>query len=121
MSIANRIEQAPACQVINLTDAERVAHYTGSGWKLARFEEGVLVEMFDPGTLDGLDDEIETAANQIVRAAANWIKSSAGEFWLVMCSCGQLCEPRQITMDDASFAHVSRVLAEQHMRAVCGD
>lgn len=47
MSIADRIEQAPACEVINLSESEKDI-YCGSGWKLARFENGVLTGFFNP-------------------------------------------------------------------------
>lgn len=114
MNVADRIEQAPACEVINLTEAER-PRYTGAGWKLARFEDGVLAGFFDPMELPMADTDAE-AAEQAAEAAMAWLANATtyGDVWLVLCSCGQLCEPRRITLTDASaLAHMTRVFAEQ--------
>jgi len=85
--VADRIEQAPACEVINLTADERVL-YRGAGWKLARFEQAQLVELFTPMELP-MDSDWRAAT-------VDWIDNAEGEIWLAMCSCGQLCEPRRI-------------------------
>jgi hypothetical protein len=58
--VSDRIEQAPACDVIRLDEGERGA---------------------------------------------------AGEVWLVLCSCGELCEPTRITPETAHRA--LRVFADQ--------
>lgn len=112
MSIADRIEAAPACKVINLTEAEKDI-YRGSGWKLARFENGVLAGFFDPMETP-YNVDVQAMATEAVEAAQVWIANAVGEVWLVMCSCYQLCEPRKITLQDASgLAAMARVFAVQ--------
>jgi hypothetical protein len=109
--IAPRIQQAPACEVINLDAAERDA-YTGAGWKLARFEAGRLAGFFDPMDVPAADPH--EMADAALEAATAWLANAHGEVWLVLCSCGQLCEPRRITITDASaLAHMARVFGEQ--------
>ena len=129
MQVADRLEQALACQVINLTDAERDL-YTGAGWKLARFVDGALVEFFDPTLLEyPREYSAQQMAEGAVRTAMAWITNiesgnaaqsytnglrDGGEVWLVMCSCGQLCEPRQVSLKDTlSLARTARIFAEQ--------
>lgn len=112
MKVDDRIEQAPACEVINLTDREKEL-YTGAGWKLARFEEGELRGFFNPGELPWRNDP-QARADEACEAALAWLANAAGDVWLVMCSGYQLCEPRRVTMRDASaLAHMARVLGEQ--------
>ena len=112
MSVINRLEQAPACAVINLTEAEKNL-YTGSGWKLARFVNGQLVGFFDPLEVVCQEDT-EAMANEALENATAWLANAEGEVWLVMCSCYQLCKPRRITLTDASaIAYMARVFSEQ--------
>lgn len=112
MSVIDRIEKAPACQVINLTEAEKDI-YAGAGWKLARFVDGHLVGFFDPMETECQDDAQAMVAEAIENATA-WLANLEGEAWLVMCSCYQLCEPRRVTLDDASaLARMARVFGEQ--------
>lgn len=112
MNVIDRIEQAPACEVINLTEAEKDL-YTGAGWKLARFVDGELVGFFDPAETEYRDD-VQTMADEALENATAWIANADGEVWLVMCSCYQICEPRRITLNDAgAMAHMARVFAEQ--------
>ena len=112
MDIADRIERAPACDVINLAEAEKDV-YRGSGWKLARFENGVLVEFFDPMETPYSED-VEAMANASIGAAVSWLSSAPGEVWLVMCSGYQLCQPQRVTLSDpSSLAAMARVFGEQ--------
>jgi len=112
MLVQSRIEQAAACTVINLTEAEKDI-YNGAGWKLARFVEGKLVGFFDPMDTTYQDDT-DAMANEALEDATAWLASAEGEVWLVMCSCYQLCEPRRITLTDASaIAKMARVFGEQ--------
>lgn len=111
MSITNRIEQAPACEVINLTEAEKNL-YTGAGWKLARFVDGQLVGFFDP-LETAYREDVQAMADEALENATAWLANAEGEVWLVMCSCYQLCEPRRITLTDAfALAHMARVFGE---------
>ena len=111
MLIESRIEQAPACKVINLTEAEKDI-YCGSGWKLAHFENGQLVGFFDPLDTECQDGIQETASEALENATA-WMANCPGEIWLVMCSGYQLCEPRRVALTDASaLAHVARIFGE---------
>lgn len=112
MQVIDRIEQAQACKVINLTEAEKDI-YNGSGWKLARFVDCKLVGFFDPMNTTYQDDA-EATANEALEDATAWLASAEGEVWLVMCSAYQLCEPRRVTLTDASsIAKMARVFAEQ--------
>lgn len=113
MNIVDRIEQASACDVINLRDAEKRI-YIGSGWKLARFIDNCLVEFFDPMKVEFLEDA-QAMTNKALKSAIVWIANAEGEVWLVMCSCYQLCEPRRVVLTDSSaLAHMARVFAEQN-------
>jgi hypothetical protein len=104
MSVQSRIEQAPACEVINLTEAEKDI-YNGCGWKLARFVNGRLVGLFDP-----TEAEYRKNVHAMVEEA---LENANSEVWLVMCSCCQLCEPRRITLTDASaLAKLARMIGE---------
>jgi hypothetical protein len=112
MNVASRIEQAPACPVINLTEDEKDI-YTGSGWKLARFVNGRLAGFFDPMDTECRDD-LQAMVDEAIKNATAWIASADGEVWLVMCSGYQLCEPRRITLTDAAgLARMARVFGEQ--------
>lgn len=112
MNVIDRIEQAPAREVINLLESEKNL-YTGAGWKLARFEDGMLVGFFDPQDLPYHADP-KQQADEAVEAATAWLANASGEVWLVMCSCYQLCEPRRIALSDASaLAHMARIFGEQ--------
>jgi hypothetical protein len=88
MSIADRIEQAPACEVINLSESEKDI-YCGSGWKLARFENGVLTGFFNPKDTPYRSD-VQAMATEAVNNAAAWLANPVGEVWLVFCSGYQL-------------------------------
>ena len=112
MNVIDRIEQAPACEVINLTEAEKNI-YSGAGWNLARFVDGTLVELFDPSNVKYRDDQ-QAEADEALENATAWLSNAAGEVWLVMCSCYQLCEPRRITLTDASgLAKLARAIGEE--------
>lgn len=112
MNVSDRIEQAPACEVINLTDAEKYI-YSGAGWKLARFVDGLLVGFFDPADTEYRED-MQAMADEAFENATAWLANADGEVWLVMCSCYQLCEPRRITLTDASsLAKMANAFAEQ--------
>lgn len=114
MNVKDRIEQAPACEVINLTEAEKDL-YTGAGWKLARFVDGTLAGFFDPMEVESRDD-VQAMADEAIENATAWFANAEGDVWLVMCSCYQLCEPRRIALTDASgLARMARVFAEQFM------
>lgn len=111
MDVKDRIEQAPACEVINLTEAEKDI-YSGGGWKLARFVDGQLVGLFDPTQVEYRED-VQAMADEALENATAWIANAEGEVWLAMCSCYQLCEPRRITLTDASaLAKMARVFGE---------
>lgn len=114
MTIQNRIEQAPACEVINLSEAEKNI-YCGAGWKLARFVDGQLISFFDPAEVEYRAD-VQAMADEALEKATIWLANipTEDEAWLVMCSCYQLCEPRRIKMNDASaLAYMARIFGEQ--------
>jgi hypothetical protein len=112
--VNRRIEQAPVCEVINLTNAEKDI-YRGCGWKLARFSGGILVELFDPMDIE-VGADAETNTKKALDNAVGWanaaIKNTDDEVWLAMCSCYQLCEPT-IVNNAAAWAHVARIFCYQ--------
>ena len=113
MTAADRIEPAPACDVIRFTPTERAAHYTGAGWRLAVFAGGTLAGMFDPMDVAIAATDDQARANAMLAAALAWIKSTSGEVWLGMCSAGEFCEPVRAGLTDvAGLAKLARV---------CGD
>lgn len=119
-TVADRIEQAPACAIINLDEEER-GIYTGAGWKLARFVDGRLRGFFDPMNIPS-EPDVQRMADAAVEAAITWLANAEGEVWLAMCSCGQLCEPRRVTFTDAAaLARMARVFAEQFIDLDPGD
>jgi len=115
-SVQSRIEQAPACTVINLTEAEKDS-YSGAGWKLARFVDGHLVYLLDPLNLAYRTKEEGGVSRMIQESlddAVAWMNEHPGEFWLVMCSCYQLCQPRRVSLTDSeAMADMARVFGEQ--------
>lgn len=112
MNVIDRIEQAPACEVINLSEAEKDI-YCGAGWKLARFVDGQLAGFFDPMEIE-YNSDTQAMADEAVDAAIAWLADADSEVWLVMCSSYQLCEPRRIEFTDASaIAHMARMFADQ--------
>lgn len=112
-NVAERIKPAPACEVIDLSDAEKQV-YSGAGWKLALFKQGILTEFFDPMAVEYSADT-EVMIDDALDAATEWIQARLpqGEVWLVLCSCYQLCAPRRISFSDASVAHMARMFGEQ--------
>lgn len=101
--VIDRIQPAGVTQIIKLTESEKDL-FNGAGWKLARFEDGELKGFFDPTHSDA--DPAEDALA--------WLANAEGEVWLVMCSCYELCQPRQIMLTDAlSLAHMARVFNDQ--------
>lgn len=111
MNVQDRIEKAPACEVINLTEAEKDI-YNGAGWKLARFVDGALVGLFDPTEVEYRED-VQAMADEALENATAWLANAEGEVWLVMCSSYQFCEPRRITLTDAAaLAKLARVIGE---------
>jgi len=82
--VVDLIEQAPACPVIRLDDGEKDI-YNGAGLMLARFIEGTLVELHDPTSVEFQEDD-EAMAEAAIKGAIDWIESTTGEHWLVLCS-----------------------------------
>lgn len=111
-TVESRIEMSGACPVINLTEGEKDL-YSGSGWKLARFEDGVLAGFFDPQDVPSWQASAQAMASKAVEAGQAWLANAKGEVWLGMCSGYQLCKPRRISMKDASsLAHMARIFGE---------
>src|SRR3990167_11011777 len=96
MQVENRIEQAPACEVINLSDAEKDI-YCGAGWMLARFVDGTLVELFDPQEVEYQSDA-QAMADETMDAALAWLGNAEGEVWLVMFSGFLVFGPRRVAV-----------------------
>ena len=80
---------------------------------MARFENDRLVEFFDPLGLP-YNPDLQAATKATLDAATKWLDDARGEVWLVMCSCGQLCEPKAISRSDAvGLAKMARVFREE--------
>lgn len=117
-TVESRIKNA-ACEYIDLDEAEKDT-YRGAGWMLARFEAGALVELCDPLNMPSCDTA-QQAADAALPAALDWLRSANGEVWLVLCSCYQLCEPRRITINDASaLAYLARRIGQALREAYYG-
>ena len=111
-SVADRIEQAEACKVINLSEVEKDL-YHGCGWKLARFHNGTLVELFDPCNV-AVKDDTSVMVQEAIENATTWLAKADGEIFLVMCSCYQLCEPTRASITDKVFLeHMEGAFFEQ--------
>lgn len=113
--VSDRIDHTGACPVIDLTEAEKDL-YRGAGWRLARFEGGILMGLFNPADVE-YQANTQAMAEESVDAATAWLANAVGEVWLVLCSAYQLCEPRRIAFDDpASMAHLARVIGSETHR-----
>lgn len=110
--VVNRIEQAPACAVIRLDEDEKNI-YKGAGFMLARFVDAKLVELHDPLDVTYQLDRQAMATEAVQRAYA-WINTTEGEHWIVVCSCYELCEPRQLTIANPSaYASMANRIVER--------
>jgi len=117
----NRIEQAPACEVINLTTEEEDL-YHGCGWAIAGFANGKLQDLRYLGKVV-IEEEVtegvgalsrEEVAMKFALKQLNQVIANGQEPWLVMCSCYQLCGPRPLALDDAgSIAALAKALGEE--------
>ena len=121
MSVKNRIKQYPACEAIDLTEDEKNAGiYHGAGVAIAKFLAGELVGIYYLAHHTVWDEDKNKMANDALEAARGWLTAAtaaageADEFWLVECSCYQLCEPRRITLTDAgALARMARMIGDE--------
>ncbi|MCW8329882.1 hypothetical protein MD588_13805 [Photobacterium sp. SDRW27] len=86
IAVKDRIESTPSGHIIKLTEDESKL-YPGSGWKIARFEDGHLEELFD------LTIAQQQEVQAKIDATLEWAKNAKGELWSVMCSCDELVGP----------------------------
>ncbi len=56
------------CRFPNLTEAES-ALYSGAGWKLARFVDGALAELYDPRVHVEWKSDVQAVADATAAAA----------------------------------------------------
>ncbi len=77
--------------IVDLTKDELV-HYTGSGWNLWRFVDGVLVERYGNDS-----DEKEAGLSDWLSSA---IADPMNEVYLALASCTQLCDLRRMHAGD---------------------
>jgi hypothetical protein len=117
-SPAQRVRRAPACDVIDFTEAEKAAFYRGCNLHLATFEHNVLTGLHTPADeLPYSEDEQDYLLAQrdwVLRWLNKTLAMPGVEVWLGECSCGQFCEPRRIELTDA--AHVMRAFTDEHRR-----
>ena len=100
--------------VINLTENEKDIYHS-SGLRIARFENGVLKELFNPSTIETLSsDDAEQVFNKTRQTTLDWLRQAIGETWSVMCSCYELCDPHPLILTDESALDrfVDQVLRE---------
>jgi hypothetical protein len=110
MRVADRIDEDGG-PVIRLSEAEKQI-YASDGWKIARFEDSVLVEFFDPRSAPEQED-MAARKKEAVNDAFTWMASTDGEHWLVLCSGFLLRNPRLIALNDAlALAQMARVFSE---------
>lgn len=100
MTVKDRIESTPSGHIIKLTESESKL-YTGSGWKIARFIDGQLVELFDLSLGDTLPENRQQGIQQLVNNAVKWASNAEGELWSVICSCDELIGPEPFSPDDS--------------------
>lgn len=102
MNVDDRIVHVSEYTSISLTPAESEL-YLHPGYRLAHFDDGALVELFDP--MD-FTNPIHALTDAIV-----WLKRHPGENWLVLCSGLSLIEPQRLLVDDeATLVHLAEVI-----------
>ena len=112
----NRIEKAPTCNVINLTESEKEV-YKGAGWQIAAFKNEKLSEIH---SLDDYEYIAKESFNETVKRATvhnvdklKQLEVAGFDCWLVMASSYQLCDPSRISSDDAlCAAKIARRIGE---------
>lgn len=114
MSASHRIKRYPACEAIDLERDEIDAHYRGSGEALAQFVDGRLAALHYVNQDTLAADKFGGAVQKAGARAIAWLhEHAAGETYIVMCSCSQLCEPRLMSLADASaIAHMMRRIGD---------
>jgi len=95
ISVCERVEQTETGEVINLSDNEK-ALCKGIGEMYARFENGQLVELFDPQY-----DPFQ--AHRCVQTIFDWLANAQGEVWFVENSGDQLCSPEKVSTENARW------------------
>jgi hypothetical protein len=128
MDVKSRIYQNPLATVLDYQpedkmrlalidfDGEELAVYRGSGWALARFEAGRLVELLSPSCADWPDAPLGASYGgaragaqtpyeaAVIRHVACWVERHVRvpgtELWFGMCSSTQFCAPRPILDGD---------------------
>jgi carboxylesterase type B len=112
--VSDRIRQVEAREVIDLTKQEKEI-YNWTGWHLARFVNGTLVELFELGSA-AYQKSRQAMADAAFEAAMAWFNRHQGaeeEIWLVLCSCYELCNPEKISLaDPESVARVGNIIGE---------
>jgi hypothetical protein len=79
-------------KVIDLQENEKHL-YTGSGLRVAQFQDNQLVGLFDPLDQVPETDDEHKDVTAMVHAVLDWVIPKEGEFKIVMASCYQLCDP----------------------------
>ena len=118
VSVSHRIEKAPACNVINLTESEKEV-YRGAGWQIAAFKNEELSQIHSLDDYEYIPQEVKKKET-VQRATKHnldklkQLESAGFDCWLVMASCYQLCEPARISSSDAlSAAKIARRIGEE--------
>lgn len=106
-NIENRIEPAPACDIIRL-DEKELEIYTGCGWKIAAFDGGRLASLVGLDEYEWVADEsfdatVKRATLFNIDKLRN-LEDEGFDCWLVMASGTNLCEPAKINSSDALTA-----------------
>ena len=115
----DRLRPDLAGGTIRLTDSEQRALSPGYGWRLARFENGILAAVFDPlgGAPKGYPSA-QAPAGAVPDTALAWLEGQhalypSGECVLAMFIYGQACNPLFLPRgDDDARARMTRILTD---------
>lgn len=117
MKVIDRIEQAPACEIITLTD-EELKIYKGCGWTVAGFRNGQLEKLhYALDFVSDPADDFQEQADKAVKIAieqAKKFEDEGLEIWAGLCSCSEFCEPFKLDMSNAqSLAALARRIGDE--------
>jgi len=117
MKVKDRIEQAPACDIIAFTE-EELKVYKGCGVSVAGFKDGRLEKIhYALDFISDPEDDFQQQADKAVKGAlekAEAFKKEGLELWVGLCSCSEFCEPFELSLSDArSLASLARMIGDE--------
>mgnify|MGYP003129321727 FL=1 len=117
MKVQNRIEQAPACEIIAFNKDE-LKFYKGCGASVAGFRDGQLEKIhYALDFVSDPEDDFQQQADKAVKVAiekAKAFEEEGLELWVGICSCSEFCEPFKLDFTDArSLATLARIIGDE--------